>query len=346
MSSSLAPRSSSPSGSTPPPPAPGASPPGTPASPVPAQSPLVGSAPLRGPARAVLALAAVSVLLRIIQEILLVLISHGMALEVLYQAQFLVSIPVWFLLGAAVIWLVQASRTRSGAGLRPLLALVLFTLGNLLDPVWQVLSAALTLAPPTGPGVDLVNTVLPAGTLGADLLVRIAVGLVALVILLRPAAAERPVRMRVGPLPLALALLVLALGAAIWAALSTVIYSLADGGALDIVIQFGVPMVASLLDTLIVLTAGLLIVTATGAVRRAGWTGLALFWLSKIVIVLVIRIMVARMILAAGHGDFALWDVISGVPLVLGLLATAACAAVALVLLVSRRRTEVSSSAS
>lgn len=305
--------------------------------------------PLRWPAVAVTVLAAAVVLTSVIEVALLLLQSRIEVAPYLIQVLYLIAIPVGLAFSAAVIWLLSASSLGGRRVSRlPLLALGLLVLSVLLSPVVLLLTTLLEQLGVGGDGVvgfEVRYTIATVLTNAATILLTVAIGVIALVLLLRrPQPDARTARLPLGPVPVAVVLLIGALLSTGIMALQFVLPGmLTSAGSNAQMTSFTLlTTVQGLLSALLLLTVGVLIALTAGWTRKVLWGGLGLYWLTKLLISVLVRISTFRVL--SGAVGVASWLTPTYTALdVIGGLALAATAVVVIVLLRRRRAQPVQS---
>lgn len=290
---------------TQPPPAPPSPTAPTPSAPTPPASP-VGperAATLRRPALAVTVLAAAVILLHVIELVLLALQGLVESMPYLVQGYYLILLAANLAFVASVLWLLAASSMARVDARRvsrlPLLMLGLLTLSGLLMPAGQLLSVLLQLIGVGGDdavGYGLRNLIGTLVNTGGTVLFTLLIGVLGL-LLMRPQRAERTVRIPVGPVPLAVMLLVTALLLAAAAPMQSVISSwiALDWGLLQAI--FALHAAArGLLATLLVLFMGLLLAVTAGTSRRILWAGFIAYMAAQVVSSVLVRLFMFQML--------------------------------------------------
>jgi hypothetical protein len=304
-------------------------------------APVPARRPLRAPALAVLVLAAAAILTDAIALVLELVPSDAVVMQYVMQGFHLVLVVVGLLTVAAVLWLLAASRAgERRAGALALVALGLLTLSALLAPAAQLLTLLLQLGGvggvgPGGYGVrSQISSVL---TTAGGILLALALGVLALMLLLRPRLAERTAQVPVGPVPLAIVLLVTALGLAALGPLQGVLLdALTAGGGGVLTVSALLTTVRTLLAALLVPVLGLLLALTGGRVHVLLWAGFGGWALSQVVTAVLLRLYVLRLLGGAATDGQGLF-LASGVVEVVGALLPAAAAAAVLGLGSARR---------
>lgn len=310
-----------------------------PAGPAPSapQSPTAGN--LRQPALAVAILALLVLLARALHQVLMVAEDAAAAMPYIVQAFYLVTNPLSFLLAAAVIWLLQRARRPDGRiGLRPLLAFALLVILELLAPVWTVGYALLDLVPEMSGAPGSMAVVVSTLSLLSTMALTLAIGIIGVLVLVRPSADRREVRIPLSPGPLALVLLVVAVVTLALIPITGLVNStFAYTSTVGSLIAAGVGTLATLAQALLVPVAGLLVAVTTGRPRLLAWIALGVNWLSWFGVSLTIRIMIFQLMASPGFTSTELWGLLQGIVQGLGAFVVAVIAVVLLVMLLRRR---------
>ncbi|GAA4522119.1 hypothetical protein GCM10023160_09990 [Brachybacterium paraconglomeratum] len=320
----------------------------TPSAPTPPASP-VGperAATLRRPALAVTVLAAAVILLHVIELVLLALQGLVESMPYLVQGYYLILLAANLAFVASVLWLLAASSMARVDARRvsrlPLLMLGLLTLSGLLMPAGQLLSVLLQLIGVGGDdavGYGLRNLIGTLVNTGGTVLFTLLIGVLGLLLLMRPQRAERTVRIPMGPVPLAVMLLVTALLLAVAAPMQSVISSwiALDWGLLQAI--FALHAAArGLLATLLVLFMGLLFAVTAGTSRRILWAGFIAYMAAQVVSSVLVRLFMFQML--SGTAPEGEWLApATAVVEVIGALLLATTAVVVLVLRARGSRT-------
>ena len=316
-----------------------------PSTPTPSAQP-VGAraeAPLRRPALAVTVLAGTVVLTGVIELLLQLLQSQLEWMQYVVQGSYLVLVPVSLAFGASVLWLLAASGiTRVDAwrvSRLPLLMLGLLALSALLAPAGQLLALLLRLigvGDESAVGYGLRTSIGAGLTSGGTILLTVIIGVLALLLLKRPPRAERTLRIPVGPVPVAVALLITALLLAASVPIQNVISSwiALDWEALQILFSL-LTVTKGLLAALLVLAMGLLLALTAGRTRRVLWAGFIAYWVTRVLAAVLVRIFVFQMLSGAAT-DGGWLTPVAWTADVIGALMLAATAVVVIVRLVPR----------
>ena len=317
-----------------------------PSTPTPSAQP-VGAraeAPLRRPALTVTVLAGAVVLTGVIELLLQLLQSQLEWMQYVVQGSYLVLVPVSLAFGASVLWLLAASGiTRVDArrvSRLPLLMLGLLALSALLAPAGQLLALLLRLigvGDESAVGYGLRTSIGAGLTSGGTILLTVIIGVLALRLLLkRPPRAEGTLRIPVGPVPVAVALLITALLLAASVPIQNVISSwiALDWEALQILFSL-LTVTKGLLAALLVLAMGLLLALTAGRTRRVLWAGFIAYWVTRVLAAVLVRIFVFQMLSGAAT-DGGWLTPVAWTADVIGALMLAATAVVVIVRLVPR----------
>ncbi|MGO1259691.1 MAG: hypothetical protein ACTMII_12130 [Brachybacterium sp.] len=300
-------------------------------------------APLRQPALAVTVLAGAVILTGVIELLLLPLQGPFEAMQYVVQGFYLVMVPVSLAFSASVLWLLAASGNarvdERRLSRQPLLMLGLLVLSALVFPAGQLLALFLRMlgvGDDTAVGYGLRTAIGNLFTSGGTMLLTAIIGMLALLLLRRPHRAEQTHRIPVGPVPVAVVLLITALLLAgivplqnlgpQWAALDWEVLQ-----ALHSLLT----VAKGLLAALLVLTMGLLLALTAGRTRKVLWAGFIAYWVTQLLTVVLIRAFVFQMLSgAAAGGDW--FTPVAGMVDVLGTLLLAATSVVVIVLLARR----------
>lgn len=333
---------------TQPPPVPSAPSPSDPSPSAPSVGTRVGAragAPLRRPALCVIVLAAAVILTSAIEPLLLLLQSRLESMQYVVQGFYLVRVSVSLAFGASVLWLLAASGIARVDERRvsrlPLLMLGLLTLSALLFPATQLLALLMELVgvgDDTASGYGLRYAIVTLLTSGGTILLALVIGVLALLMLKRPQRAERTLRILVGAVPVAVVLLVTALLLAASVPMQGLTHRWMglDWEVLQ-ALQTLLTVAKGLLAALLVLTMGLLLALTAGRMRKVLWAGFIAYWVTQVLITVLVRIFVFQMLSgAAGDGEWL--APVSGTVEVIGALLLAVTAVVVIVLLARRAR--------
>lgn len=294
---------------------------------------------LRRPALAVAILAVLVLLARSLHQVLMLAEGAASAMYYIVQAFYLVTGPLSVLLAAAVIWLLQSARRPTGRiGLRPLLAFALLVILELLAPVRTVVFGVLDLVPVMSGAPGSMSPVVSALSLLGDLALTLAIGIIGVLVLVRPSADRREVRIPVTPGVLVVALLVLAVASLALIPITGLADStLGHSSTAGSLIGTGMGTLESLAQALLVPVAGLLVAVTTGRPRLLAWVALGVSWLSWIAVSLTIRMMIFQLMASPGVASAEVWSLLRGVVQGLGAFGAAVIAVLLLVLLLHRR---------
>lgn len=300
-------------------------------------------APLRRPALAVIVLAAAVILAGVIELLLLLLQSQSEALQYVIQGYYLVLVLVSLAFSASVLWLLAASGIARVDERRvsrlPLLMLGLLTLSALVSPAGQLLALLLRVlgvGDDTAVGYGLRNAIGTLFTSGGTMLLTAIIGVLALLLLRRPQRAERTLRIVVGPVPVAVVLLITALLLAGIVPLQRLglQWTALDWEVLQ-ALQSLLTVAKGLLAALLVLTMGLLLALTAGRTRTVLWAGFIAYWVTQLLTVVLIRAFVFQM-LSGAAADGGWFTPVAGTVDAIGALLLAATAVVVIVLLARR----------
>lgn len=296
---------------------------------------------LRGPALLLAVVAAVLMVALAAQAVMFWTDPSSDAASAIIQASFFVRTVCEVAMAVCVALLVQrAAGPDGGLGRAVLLVLGLFTLLLLFRPWGVVLSTALALAQSSSaPSLDPGSLPAMAGR-GLTLLVILAVGLVALLIALRPPQSPRMLRLPGSPAQLAVAFTVLALVAVLSIPVGWIAGTIpAEGYQVATVIFAARSLIGGTAFALLFLVGALLIARSTARPRLLTWCALAAGWVGAIVSGVFFQVLMLQLVLSEGRTWFQLWNLLSSLSELLGSLATLVLAVVVLVLVLRSART-------